>query len=265
MSAAAAMDALDADLIRAAVPADEALDVAVLVEVDSTNAALWRAAPSATPHALLAEQQTAGRGRRGRHWISAAGDSLCLSLRWQGTPPLAAMGPLPLVAGMACAEALRYLGAAVQVKWPNDLVCAAGKLGGILVEARSHVAGSDAVIGIGLNLRVPLALASALDTQAQQPAALAGLLPKLPSRNALAAALLAQLLRRLRQFEQSGWPPLQAAWNAVDALAGQRVRVHDAAGERSGQVLGLATDGALRVRFADGEATLHSGEVSVRA
>lgn len=265
MNAVAAPDPLDAQAIRAALPAALALQVEVATEVDSTNAALWRCPATATPRVLLAELQTSGRGRRGRRWISAPGDSLCLSLRWQSGLPLNAQGPLPLVAGLACAEALRGLGAAVQVKWPNDLVCAAGKLGGILVEARARDGGSDAVIGIGLNLGLPAELAAALGAQAQPAVALAALLPALPSRNALAAQVLAQLIRRLRQFECGGWAPLQAHWDAVDALAGRRVRVRDAAGERAGEVLGLAGDGALRVRFAEGEAALHSAEVSVRA
>lgn len=260
-----AADALDAAAIRAALPGDVCVDIAVLDSVDSTNAALWRRDPPQQPLALLAEEQTAGRGRRGRSWLSAPGHSLCLSLRWRCTLPLSAMGALPLAAGLACAEALRALGAAVQVKWPNDLVCAAGKLGGILVEARSDGAGSVAVIGIGLNLRLPPGLDAVLDAKAQAPAALAGLLDSLPSRNAIAAALLGQLLARINEFAAHGWPPLQPAWDAVDALSGRRVRVRDAAGERAGEVLGLAGDGALRVRFADGEASLHSGEVSVRA
>lgn len=258
-------DALDAAAIRAALPAPLVLDVAVLDEVDSTNAALWRDAASSQPRALLAERQTAGRGRRGRRWISAPDTSLCLSLRWSSRAPIAALGPLPLVAGLGCAEALRAQGAAVQVKWPNDLVCAHGKLGGILVEARSEDAGSVAVIGIGINLRLPPGLADRSDAQAQVPAALDALLPVPPTRNALAAALLARLLQRLDTFAAQGWAALEPDWQAVDALAGRRVRVRGDAGERSGDVLGLASDGALRVRFADGEAQLHSGEVSVRA
>lgn len=257
--------ALDATAIRAALPHGMVLDVAVLDEVDSTNAALWRDAPSPRPRALLAERQRAGRGRRGRSWVSAPGHSLCLSLRWPAALPLAAQGPLPLVAGLSCAEALRGLGAAVQVKWPNDLVCGAGKLGGILVEARGDTASSVAVIGIGLNLRLPPGLEDVLDAEAQPPAALATLVPVLPGRNAIAAALLGHLLERLEQFAARGWPPMQASWDALDALAGRRVRVRDAVGERIGDVLGLAADGALRVRFDHGEATLHSGDVSVRA
>lgn len=258
------------------------IDINVVDEVDSTNAALWRSAP-ATPvqrpcvRVLFAEHQSAGRGRRGRRWLSAAGDSLCFSLRWWSPLPLSAQGPLPLVAGLAAAEALRALGAAVAVKWPNDLVCATGKLGGILVEVRAEDEGSAAVIGIGLNLRVTDGLVHALagpvddtlgDTQempAQPPAALAALLPELPPRNTVAARVLGALLQRLDDFAAHGWPAMAPAWEAVDALAGRRVRVRDARGERSGEVLGLAGDGALRVRFDDGEATLHGGEVSLRA
>jgi len=258
-------DALDAVAIRAALPDGTALDLAVVAEVDSTNAALWREPSSPQPRALLGEVQTAGRGRRGRRWVSAPGDSLCLSLRWASARPLAAQGPLPLVAGLACAEALRGLGAPVQVKWPNDLVVAAGKLGGLLVEARGEGNGSIAVLGVGINLRLPRGLDAVLDAQAQPPAALDALLPRLPARNLLAARLLGSLLQRLEAFEVHGWQALEPAWQALDALAGREVRVRGEGGERSGTVLGLSADGALRVRFASGEAVLHSGEVSVRA
>lgn len=259
-------DALDAGAIARLLPSGVSLPIEVLATVDSTNAELLRRGAGA-PRALLAEQQSAGRGRRGRRWLAAGPGSLCLSLQWHSRRALGESSLLPLVAGLACAEALRGLGAPVGVKWPNDLLAGDAKLGGLLVEARGAPAGGGtaAVIGVGLNLRLPPELRAALPEDAQPVTDLAAVLPPpLPPRNAVAAALLAALVARLETFEQAGWNTLAAAWAAVDVLAGRRVRVRDARGDAWGEVLGLAGDGALRVRFADREACVHSGEVSVR-
>src|SRR5690606_2796760 len=105
--------------------------------VDSTNRVLLERPCPPRPHLLLARRQTQGRGRRGRSWLADPDGSLCLSLAWCSRRPLRQCAALGLVAAVACADALRGLGAAVAVKWPNDLVHAGAKLGGVLVEARA--------------------------------------------------------------------------------------------------------------------------------
>src|SRR5690606_4226150 len=106
---------------------------------------------------LLAERQTAGRGRRGRHWASPLAANLYLSASRRYGGGLARLGGLSLAAGTAVAEALRALGASgVQLKWPNDLVIGGRKLGGLLVEGSGEPAGAArAVVGLGLNVRMP--------------------------------------------------------------------------------------------------------------
>src|SRR5882672_5073771 len=118
----------------------------------STNSVLLAEKGLARPVLLLADEQTAGRGRRGRRWHSAPGAGLTFSLAVALRRPLRELAALPLVAGVAVARALHSLGVArAALKWPNDLVVDGAKLGGILVETRMQGGASLAVIGIGIN------------------------------------------------------------------------------------------------------------------
>lgn len=260
------VDALDADAIRAALGPAHAVAIEVQACVDSTNRALLDDDDDSTVRVLLAEHQTAGRGRRGRSWLADPAGSLCLSLAWCSTRPVRESAGLGIVAGVACTEVLRTLaGAAVAIKWPNDLVVADRKLGGILVEARAGRGGTRAVIGVGLNVRLPPGFSEGIGGSGMPCTDLhAALGAATPSRNRLAALLVAGLLRRLREFEEHGLAGAVAAWPPLDALAGRRVRVLDGAGERCGIAHGIDADGALRVEFDHGIARVHSGEVSVR-
>lgn len=265
------LDLLDPAAIQAGIaPASRGLlaGLDVAWTTDSTNTRLLEAAtPPEGTQVLLAERQTGGRGRRGRNWASPLAAHLYLSLARHFSGGLARLGGLSLVAGIAVAEALHALGFEdVRLKWPNDLVVhdRAGlrKLGGLLVEGGGEHAGPvRAVLGIGLNVRMPAATAAAID---QPWCDLAGLGPTV-SRNAIAATLLAHLLPALETFDREGLAAFLPRYAALDALAGQRVRLHLPGGECDATALGLADDGALRVRIDDGgERVLHSGEVSVR-
>jgi BirA family biotin operon repressor/biotin-[acetyl-CoA-carboxylase] ligase len=266
---------LDADAIRAALPAPARHALAALEiawSLDSTNSELLRRdTPPRGVAVLLAERQTGGRGRRGRAWASPLAAHLYLSAARQFSGGLARLGGLSLVAGVAAADALHALGfGAVRLKWPNDLVVAAGdgdglrKLGGLLVEGGGEHAGpARAVLGLGLNVRMPAAYAVAID---QPWIDLATLSAAPPSRNALAAALLAQLLPALERFDRDGLAPFLPRYAELDGLAGRRVTLQQPAGALTGVAQGVAEDGALRVRLDDGnERMFHSGEVSVKA
>ncbi|MGH8082437.1 MAG: biotin--[acetyl-CoA-carboxylase] ligase, partial [Lysobacter sp.] len=246
------------------------LDVAW--SIDSTNSELLRRpTPAQGACVLLAERQTGGRGRRGRVWASPLAAHLYLSLARSFGGGLARLGGLSLVAGIAAVQALHRLGyAQVRLKWPNDLVVLDGnglrKLGGLLIEGGGEYAGpARAVIGLGLNVRMPAAAAAQIDQPWCDLAALAGARPL--SRNEIAAAVLDSLLPVLDEFDTAGLAPFIERYAAFDALAGQAVTVHGADAEHRGRALGLAEDGALRVRLdtAQGEERhFHAGEVSVR-
>jgi BirA family biotin operon repressor/biotin-[acetyl-CoA-carboxylase] ligase len=218
---------------------------------------------------LLAERQTGGRGRRGRAWASPLAAHIYLSLARCFDGGLARLGGLSLVAGVAVCEALHALGfTQTGLKWPNDVVVTDGdglrKLGGLLVEGGGEAGGAArAVIGVGLNVRMPAATARNLD----QPWVDMQSLPHAPpSRNAVVAMLLQHLLPALEQFDALGLAAFLPRFSALDVLAGRPVCVHEASRVWHAQALGISEDGALRVCNAAGEIRhVHAADVSVRA
>ena len=266
------LELLDTSAIRAQLPggaADLLRTLEVAWSVDSTNTRLLeRPTPVEGAEVLLAERQTGGRGRRGRQWASPLAANLYLSVARTFGGGLARLPGLSLVAGVATVEALHALGFdAVRLKWPNDLVVVDGdglrKLGGLLVEGGGEHAGPvRAVLGLGLNVRMPAAYAARIDQPWTDLATLAGDAPV--SRNTVVAMLLAHWLPALADFDAQGLDAFLPRFAAVDVLAGRAISVDAATGRRTGVALGLAPDGALRVRFDDGEQRVHSGEVSVR-
>lgn len=268
------LDLLDADSIVSALSAASRTQLQSLETVwtvDSTNAELLRRrAPAIGAEVLLAERQTGGRGRRGRDWASPLAANLYLSLSRVFAGGLARLGGLSLVAGVAAGEALHGLGFdRVRLKWPNDLVAADGegglrKLGGLLVEGGGEHAGPvRAVIGLGLNVRMPASAALAIGQPWTDLDALDG--RQSYTRNAVATALLDRLLPALAEFDAAGLAPFLPRYAACDALAGREVAIHAGDGVHVGTALGLGDDGALLVRTADGERRFHAGEVSMRA
>lgn len=221
-------------------------DVEVVDSIDSTNAELLRRGVPGV--ALLAESQSAGRGRRGRAWVSPPGANLCLSLSWRVRRPAG----LSLALGVACAEALGD--PRIRVKWPNDLVVGACKLAGLLIE----LSGDVAVIGLGLNVRLPG------DTPIDQPWIDLARLGMATPRNELAARLLDAMVAALVAFDAHGLAAFDARWAALDALAGRDVRVSGSDGHWHGTARGIAADGGLRVMTDDAERIVHSADVSVR-
>ncbi len=262
------LDLLDAARIRAALPPPLRAGVAaldVLWSVDSTNAELLRrGAPAHGAAVLLAERQTGGRGRRGRTWASPLAAHVYLSLARRFDGGLARLGGLSLVAGVAAAEALRAAGhAEVGLKWPNDLFAGGRKLGGLLIEGGGEHGGPvQAVIGIGINVRMPEAAAR---TIGQPWTDLSRLAAGPVSRDAVVVALLARLLPALDLFDAEGLAPFLPRFAALDVLRGREVTVAGGAASESGIALGVADDGALRVDVAGRVRLFHAGEVSVRA
>jgi BirA family biotin operon repressor/biotin-[acetyl-CoA-carboxylase] ligase len=230
----------------------------------STNSVLLAEKGLARPVLLLADEQTAGRGRRGRRWHSVPGAGLTFSLAVALRRPLRELAALSLVAGVAVARALHSLGVArAALKWPNDIVVDGAKLGGILVETKSAGGVIKAVIGVGINLRGAASLRARLR---REVAALEQFTP-VPGPEALARAIAQSLLESLAAFESRGLDAVRAEWNRLDAHAGQKVRVRLADGRvLTGVASGLESDGALRLATRGGMRAVRSGRViSARA
>lgn len=238
------MDRLDAAAI--AVPG---VEVRVVERCSSTNDLALKAGSALL---VAAEEQTAGRGRRGRRWHGAPGAAITFSLGRRIERPVRELAALSLVAGVAVARALRALGVDVSLKWPNDLLAAGGKLGGILVETRN---GNYAVIGVGINYRrVP-----GVQEKVKQPIAFLGL--DAP-RNEVIRRIALALLEAIGEFERRGLDGLRGEWQAMHAHAGQRVRVRLADGRvMSGTASGLAEDGSLQLLTRRGVQAVRSGRV----
>lgn len=237
-------------------------DIDVLPSCDSTNAVLLARAESGAPSGtvVIAEEQTAGRGRRGRSWFASPGDSLTFSLLWRFAPGTAPAG-LSLAVGVAVARALRGVGAGgTALKWPNDILKEGRKLGGILVEL---VPGAPhaAVIGIGINLRLPAGMPD--EVRAASAALSAG--GAAPDANDLYAALLGELLLTLETFATAGFAAIRPRWLAHHAHQDARVTLSgDFGPPRQGICRGVDTDGALLLDVDGRVERILSGEVSLR-
>jgi BirA family transcriptional regulator, biotin operon repressor / biotin---[acetyl-CoA-carboxylase] ligase len=249
----AGMDRLDAAAI--VVPG---VQVRVVERCTSTNSVLLNG-PYTGPVLLAAEEQTAGRGRRGRRWHSAPGAGITFSLSRSLRRPAREAAGLSLVAGVAVARALHALGAAqAALKWPNDLVAAGAKLGGILVETRSLGRATHAVIGIGLNCRHDVGLELRLR---RKVGALDQFVEKI-DRNEIITRIARSLLDALDEFETKGLDSARRDWEAMDAHAGQRLRVRLADGRvLTGVASGLDADGGLRLATRGGLRAVRSGRV----
>jgi len=215
----------------------------------------------------LVEQQSAGRGRRGRPWNTPWGQSLMLSLGWRVESGVAALEGLSLAVGVVLAQVLERHGVAPRLKWPNDVLLEQsgggfGKLAGILVEVTGDTAGPcEVVIGMGINVGLPPGFRVGMD---QPAAAVHDQAPEV-SRNELAVELIEALLSLVAGFEAKGFAAWQEAWNERHAFAGHEVDI--LRGERREQAVAEGVDAAgnLLVRQEGRQLRLAGGEISVRA
>jgi BirA family biotin operon repressor/biotin-[acetyl-CoA-carboxylase] ligase len=254
-------------LWQAVSPLLEGFSVEILPEVDSTNTELMRRARAGRcePILLVTEQQTAGRGRLGRQWVSEIGDSLTFSLGLPMAP--AEWSGLSLAVGVSLAQSLQpQLPAAGEdrlrlgLKWPNDLWLEGDrKLGGILIETASGIGltGPDryVVIGVGLNVRPP-------DSQglSTTPASLREVDATLDAPTAL-ARVVPPLVRALQAFALHGFAPVRSQFTERDLLLQREVNLSDG---QTGLARGVGPDGALLVQTADGLRAVTSSDISVR-
>lgn len=239
-------------------------DVDVLAECDSTNTRLMVRAEAGAPSGsvLVAERQTAGRGRRGRSWLSAPGASLTFSLLWR-FPHGTSLDGLSLAVGVALTRGLESFGIrGVALKWPNDVLLNGRKLAGVLIELAPGMRPEAAVIGIGLNLRRPHDMPEEISATA---AALHDVGIELPSPNVLLAQLLRALHEQLADFTRHGFGGARTAWLAHHAYADQTVSLlADFAAPLEGICRGVDDDGALLLETAGGLRRIVSGDVTLR-
>ena len=250
-------------------PLAQVMSVEVVPETGSTNSDLLaRVTSLSQPTILIAEKQTAGRGRAGRSWLSAPGASLTFSIAWPFfLAPQALLG-LPLVIGVALAQALSSLEVKVQLKWPNDVLKEGKKLAGVLIETVNHPQPmyphhqqTWAVIGIGLNLLMP----EELETKIDRPVAEAAWLAQM-DRNQLLAKLMHHLAFCLRQFAVSGFGTFVPMWNNLHAYAGQQVDILDQGKTiLQGRAIGVDNSGCLLLQDQFGSIShVTAGDVSLR-
>lgn len=241
-------------------------DVDVLDECDSTSSELMRRAERGAPSGsvVVADRQSAGRGRRGRNWLSSPESSLTFSLLWRFPGNPAGLSGLSLAVGVALAQAMESLGAAgVCLKWPNDVLARCGddfaKLAGILIELSSDRRGTQAIIGIGLNLAPPTG-------ELPQPAVgLSQICSLPPERHDVLAAILGQLAAVLDDFTVNRFFCLKMKWQSYHAWQGLAVQLlGEGEAPKAGICLGVDDDGALLLETGAGVERIFSGDVSLR-
>jgi BirA family biotin operon repressor/biotin-[acetyl-CoA-carboxylase] ligase len=235
-------------------------------QIGSTNEEARRLAQAGAPEGLLvaAEEQTAGRGRAGRRWSTPAGSGLAFSLVLRPSAPAAQAARLSMLAGLAVCEGIEQAaGVPAAIKWPNDVLLAGQKAGGILVEVASQDAEQleFAVLGIGLNVS-EAPPAGAVDFPATHLAAHTG---RPVERVALLRAILERLEARYPAMSLAEAEPLHADWAARLVWLGQPVVARTPGGDLAGLAEGTDPDGALVVKLDSGERVrVHAGDVRLR-
>jgi BirA family biotin operon repressor/biotin-[acetyl-CoA-carboxylase] ligase len=241
-------------------------ELEIFSEIGSTNSYLIaRAQTDAKSGAVcFSETQTAGKGRRGRQWISPQGQNIYGSFLWRFSSGEHLNG-LSLAIGVGVIRALTKYGiSGVELKWPNDIYSNGKKLGGILIEVTTHSNGNaSAIIGLGLNLNLP----KEIDGITQAYTNLSEIAPYVNlQRNQLVAQLLNELLPIVATFEKQGLAAYLDEWREYDCLCGKQAMLFAGTRKISGIVQGVDENGLLKLQRENGEIqTFASGEVSFSA
>lgn len=210
----------------------------------------------------LAEMQTAGRGRRGRTWLSPPAGTFYGSVGWVFNEGFQVVEGLSLAIGVAVIRALMDCGVeGLQLKWPNDIVWQGKKLGGILIEMNAEVGGScQVVVGVGINLALPQTVKKHID---QEVIDLREICPTL-NRQQVTAALLHHIVLVLSDYSVRGFKAYRQTWQSYDALLGLPVKVLGLAQQIEGIGAGIDQQGAFLIQTATGIEAISGGEVSIR-
>lgn len=260
------MNKLNADSIRCLLPQatlQSLAELSTFSEIGSTNSYLLQR-PEPSPGMMsvaIAEQQTSGRGRRGRRWYSPSRSGLWMSLAYTFDSRPANMSALTLAIGASLADELVILGVSeTGLKWPNDLMVGDRKLGGILLESSSG--GMTAVAGIGINTALPQDANDHIEAGIE-PIDLSSILTDPPSIDHLAARIIERLQATLHQFDRDGFKSFVAGWSRFDTLAGLEIVVRSGDVEQTGTAQGITDDGALILKGKHGIERIVSGSVRI--
>ncbi|RVD76149.1 bifunctional biotin--[acetyl-CoA-carboxylase] ligase/biotin operon repressor BirA [Pseudomonas koreensis] len=235
----------------------------VFDSIDSTNAEALRAISQGrtAPFLVLAERQISGRGRRGRKWVSPFAENLYYSLVLRIEGGMRQLEGLSLVVGLAVMHTLRKLGVSgAGLKWPNDVLVGNRKIAGILLELVGDPADvCHVVLGIGINVNMQVA-----DEVDQQWTSMRLETGKSCDRNALVAELSEQLRDYIQRHQIDGFSALQGEWERDHVWQGRPVSLIAGASHIEGVVLGIDSQGALRLRVDGVEKVFSGGELSLR-
>jgi BirA family biotin operon repressor/biotin-[acetyl-CoA-carboxylase] ligase len=259
---AAPLTLLDPAEISAQAPSCE-WPILVFDSIDSTNAEALRAIERGqpAPFLVLAERQTAGRGRRGRKWVSPFAENIYYSLVLRIDGGMRQLEGLSLVVGLAVMQALRKLGiSGVGLKWPNDVLVGQQKIAGILLELVGDPADvCHVVIGVGIN--VNMQMTDEVDQQWTSVRLESG---KAVDRNHLVVELGLMLQAYLNRHQVGGFPAIQAEWEQNHLWQGRAVSLIAGVSQIDGEVLGIDSQGALRLKVNGVEKVFSGGELSLR-
>ncbi|QUE89217.1 bifunctional biotin--[acetyl-CoA-carboxylase] ligase/biotin operon repressor BirA [Pseudomonas sp. SCA2728.1_7] len=251
---------LDALTISAIAPS---WPVTVLDSVDSTNAEALRAIGQGgqAPFLVLAERQVSGRGRRGRKWVSPFAENLYYSLVLRIDGGMRQLEGLSLVVGLAVLQALRNFGVpGAGLKWPNDVLVGNKKIAGILLELVGDPADvCHVVLGIGVNVNMQVA-----DEVDQQWTSIRLESGRSSDRNALVVELSKQLSAYIQRHQVDGFSALQSEWEANHLWQDRSVSLIAGSNHVDGVVLGIDSQGALRLKVSGVEKVFSGGELSLR-
>lgn len=261
------VDAIEGSLGESARATLVALDV--FAQIESTNSYLMQqeAPAPGCSHVALTDNQTRGRGRHGRTWVSPPGSGLCVSVAHTFSSQPEDLSALTLAVGLGIADVLEEFGASeVQLKWPNDLIVGDGKLGGILTETKAQGAPSITVIsGVGLNLDFGTEPDFGAGTASMQRAVdFASFAATLPDRDLLAARVIDSLCTTFVHFAHKGFSTYAERWSERDWLRGRALSVETPHSSVEGVGAGIAEDGTLLVQTRDGNLErIGSGTISM--
>lgn len=263
------VELLNGEQIRESLPPDvsswlECLEIHGLI--DSTNRRVAQLAQRGAESGLVvvAEQQSAGSGRRGRRWVSPFGRNIYCSMLWTFEGGVSALEGLSLVVGVVVARVLAPLTRRdVQLKWPNDVLVERQKISGILLEVVGDLDGRcSVIIGIGVNVDMTGAKEVASIDQAWTDVASIADAPV--SRNELLSALIWELVPALSTFERDGFGAFLDEWTLRDYLRGKVVVIESGGRSLEGIAIGLDSSGGLKLDIEGSVQVIHGGEVSVR-